>query len=53
MSDPDLHAPDNSAPDRRAVGLFDSGVGGLTVLHECLVNLDAPCDVYVAAQALQ
>jgi len=39
MRDPDLHAPDNSAPDRRAVGLFDSGVGGLTVLHECLVNL--------------
>ncbi len=27
------------APDRRAVGVFDSGVGGLTVLHECLVNL--------------
>ena len=25
--------------DRRAVGVFDSGVGGLTVLHECLVNL--------------
>ena len=25
--------------DRRAVGFFDSGVGGLTVLHECLVNL--------------
>lgn len=26
-------------PDRRAIGVFDSGVGGLTVLHECLVNL--------------
>lgn len=25
--------------DRRAVGVFDSGVGGLTVLHECLVQL--------------
>ena len=26
-------------PDDRAIGVFDSGVGGLTVLHECLVNL--------------
>ncbi len=25
--------------DPRAIGVFDSGVGGLTVLHECLVNL--------------
>jgi len=25
-------------PDTRAIGVFDSGVGGLTVLHECLVN---------------
>ena len=25
--------------DRRPVGIFDSGVGGLTVLHECLVTL--------------
>ncbi len=25
--------------DSRAIGVFDSGVGGLTVLHECLVNL--------------
>jgi glutamate racemase len=25
--------------DRRPVGVFDSGVGGLTVLHECLVTL--------------
>jgi glutamate racemase len=31
------NAGDNT--DRRAVGVFDSGVGGLTVLHECLVNL--------------
>ena len=28
-----------TAADRRAIGVFDSGVGGLTVLHECLVNL--------------
>jgi glutamate racemase len=25
--------------DPRAVGVFDSGVGGLTVLHECLVTM--------------
>lgn len=24
--------------DRRPIGMFDSGVGGLTVLHECLVS---------------
>src|SRR5436305_12964050 len=25
--------------DQRPIGVFDSGVGGLTVLHECLVTL--------------
>src|SRR5947209_4186777 len=25
--------------DARPIGVFDSGVGGLTVLHECLVTL--------------
>jgi glutamate racemase len=25
--------------DSRPIGVFDSGVGGLTVLHECLVSL--------------
>lgn len=25
--------------DQRSIGMFDSGVGGLTVLHGCLVNL--------------
>ena len=25
--------------DRRPIGLFDSGAGGLTVLHECLVTM--------------
>jgi glutamate racemase len=34
MSETDPHIP-----DPRAIGVFDSGVGGLTVLHECLVNL--------------
>src|SRR5438094_5738757 len=28
-----------AAVDARAVGVFDSGVGGLTVLHECLVTM--------------
>ena len=27
------------AMDPRPVGVFDSGVGGLTVLHECLVTM--------------
>lgn len=40
MTGPDHQIPgDHQIPDRRAVGVFDSGVGGLTVLHECLVNL--------------
>lgn len=34
-------------PDRRAVGVFDSGVGGLTVLHECLVNLPHEDFIYL------
>ena len=25
--------------DARSIGIFDSGAGGLTVLHECLVTL--------------
>ncbi|MFA9400006.1 MAG: glutamate racemase [Acidobacteriota bacterium] len=33
-------------PDR-AIGFFDSGVGGLTVLHECLVSLPAEDYLYV------
>jgi glutamate racemase len=32
--------------DRRAIGVSDSGVGGLTVLHECLVNLPQEDFVY-------
>jgi glutamate racemase len=42
MTDPDLHSP-----DARAVGVFDSGVGGLTVLHECLVNLPQEDYIYL------
>jgi glutamate racemase len=38
---------DSHAPNRRAIGVFDSGVGGLTVLHECLVNLPHEDFVYL------
>src|SRR4051794_40047480 len=33
--------------DRRPVGVFDSGVGGLTVLHECLVTMPHEDFVYL------
>lgn len=33
--------------DPRPIGVFDSGVGGLTVLHECLVNLPAEDYIYL------
>jgi glutamate racemase len=36
-----------STPDVRPIGVFDSGVGGLTVLHECLVNLPHEDFVYL------
>ncbi|MCB0829826.1 MAG: aspartate/glutamate racemase family protein, partial [Solirubrobacterales bacterium] len=29
------------------IGVFDSGVGGLTVLHECLISLPAEDFVYL------
>src|SRR5881275_3012863 len=37
--------------DSRAVGVFDSGVGGLTVLHECLVTLPHENFVYLGDHA--
>jgi glutamate racemase len=37
--------------DRRAIGVFDSGVGGLTVLHECLVTMPAEDFVYLGDHA--
>jgi glutamate racemase len=46
--------PTASAPEamrRRPVGVFDSGVGGLTVLHELLVQLPAEDFVYLADSA--
>jgi glutamate racemase len=37
--------------DRRPVGVFDSGVGGLTVLHECLVTMPHEDFVYLGDHA--
>jgi glutamate racemase len=37
--------------DRRAIGVFDSGMGGLTVLHECLVTMPNEDFVYVGDHA--
>ena len=37
--------------DRRAVGVFDSGMGGLTVLHECLVTMPHEDFVYLGDAA--
>jgi glutamate racemase len=38
-------------PDRRPIAMFDSGVGGLTVLHECLVSLPHEDFVYLGDTA--
>src|ERR671928_1932616 len=37
--------------DPRPVGVFDSGVGGLTVLHECLVTMPHEDFVYLGDNA--
>src|SRR3954454_10209434 len=37
--------------DARPIGVFDSGVGGLTVLHECLVSLPHEDFVYLGDHA--
>jgi glutamate racemase len=37
--------------DSRPVGVFDSGVGGLTVLHECLVTIPHEDFVYLGDHA--
>jgi len=39
--------PYNRPMDPRAIGVFDSGMGGLTVLHECLVTLPHEDFVYL------
>ena len=38
------------SPDQ-AIAMFDSGVGGLTVLHECLVSLPEEDYVYLGDDA--
>lgn len=38
-------------PDSRPIGVFDSGVGGLTVLHECLVSMPNEDFVYLGDHA--
>ena len=37
--------------DERPIGVFDSGVGGLTVLHECLVTMPHEDFVYLGDNA--
>ena len=44
-------APYNRRVDPRPVGVFDSGVGGLTVLHECLVTMPHEDFVYLGDHA--
>src|ERR1700750_1634234 len=39
------------AVDSRPIGVFDSGVGGLTVLHECLVTMPNEDFVYLGDHA--
>src|SRR3954452_10994272 len=38
-------------PDSRPIGVFDSGVGDLTVLHECLVTMPLEDFVYLGDHA--
>lgn len=42
---------DTSDLSRLPIGMFDSGIGGLTVLHECLVTLPAENFAYVGDTA--
>jgi glutamate racemase len=44
-------ASSRSDPRRRPIGVFDSGVGGLTVLHELLVNLPQEDFLYLGDTA--
>jgi glutamate racemase len=44
-------ATQDDAVRRLPIGMFDSGVGGLTVLHQCLVKLPAEDFVYVGDTA--
>jgi glutamate racemase len=44
-------APRIAEVDARPIGIFDSGAGGLTVLHECLVTLPHEDFVYLGDSA--
>ena len=48
---PGVAATASSPPRDRPIAVFDSGVGGLTVLHELLVQLPAENFVYLADTA--
>ncbi len=43
--------PPTHRPKQLPIAVFDSGVGGLTVLHECLVSLPAEDFVYLGDDA--
>jgi len=53
VSQPNSLDPDSGRTDLRArpIGMFDSGIGGLTVLHECLVAMPSEDFVYVGDTA--
>ena len=59
MTSPSEPLPPSSAPSWRTlpqpvdlpIAMFDSGVGGLTVLHECLVSLPQEDFVYLGDDA--
>src|SRR5207244_7920853 len=42
---------ESPAMDSRPIGVFDSGVGGLTVLHECLVTMPNEDFLYLGDHA--
>jgi glutamate racemase len=44
-------AQDKAALAELPIGMFDSGIGGLTVLHECLVAMPAEDFIYVGDTA--
>ncbi len=48
MTDPSTHTDDVAS---LPIGMFDSGMGGLTVLHECLVRLPSENFAYVGDTA--
>jgi glutamate racemase len=48
---PKASALQSAAMDERPIGVFDSGTGGLTVLHECLVTMPHEDFVYLGDHA--